>query len=384
MICRTEMIKIPGMFMVGAADRKCGKTEFACSVTEKFSSRDKIVGIKVTTIDKANGECPRGGAGCGVCSSLKGYYDISEETNGQANKDTCRMLASGAKRVFWLRVLKTHLGQGIAAMLDTIGDNVVSVCESNSLRRVVQPGLFVMVNGCGDEKSKASARDVAQYADRIVAFDGNQFGTDLDDIGLSAGAWWHRMKATAIIMAGGGSTRMGQDKSMLPIKGQPMIEHIYNQLRPHFAQVLISGNDVCKYGFLGAEVIVDRTKGRGPLMGIASALKASANDVNFVTACDIPEIDIAFVRAMIRQLRDNDVVVPMTGPSRYEPLFAVYKKGLLATIEDSLAAGKNRIIDALGCCKVKHVDLRGAQWLTNLNSMSDYREFMKKGNYVTV
>jgi molybdopterin-guanine dinucleotide biosynthesis protein A len=378
------MIKIPGMFMVGAADRKCGKTEFACSLIQKFSSRDKIIGIKVTAIDQANGECPRGGSGCGVCSSLKGYHDISEETNRQADKDTCRMLASGARRVFWLRVLKTHLRQGIVAMLDTIGDNVVSVCESNSLRRVVQPGLFVMVKGCGKEKGKASARDVAQYADRTVVFDGNQFSIDLDDIGLSAGAWWYRMKATAIIMAGGGSTRMGQDKSMLPIKGQPMIEHIYDQLRPHFAQILISGNDVGKYGYLGAEVIADRTTGRGPLMGIASALKASANDVNFVTACDIPEIDIAFVRAMIRQLRGNDVVLPTTGPSQYEPLFAVYKKGLLATIEDSLAAGKNRIMDALGCCKVKHVDLRGAQWLTNLNSMSDYREFMKKGNYVTV
>jgi hypothetical protein len=61
MICRTEMIKIPGVFMVGAADRKWGKTESACSVTKQFSSRGgKIVGIKVTTIDKANGECPRG------------------------------------------------------------------------------------------------------------------------------------------------------------------------------------------------------------------------------------------------------------------------------------------------------------------------------------
>ncbi|MHC4474652.1 MAG: molybdenum cofactor guanylyltransferase [Planctomycetota bacterium] len=192
------------------------------------------------------------------------------------------------------------------------------------------------------------------------------------------------MKATAIIMAGGGSTRMGQDKSMLPIRGQPMIARIYDQLRPHFAQILVSANDACKYGFLGAEVILDRTADRGPLMGIASALKASANDVNFVMACDIPEIDIAFVRAMIRQLRDNDVVLPMTGSSRYEPLLAVYKKGLLATIEHSLAAGKNRIMDALRCCKVKHVDLRGAQWLTNLNSMSDYREFLKKGNYVAV
>jgi hypothetical protein len=56
------MIQIPGMFMVGAGDRKCGKTEFACSAIKKYSGRDKTVGIKVTTIDKAYGECPRGGS----------------------------------------------------------------------------------------------------------------------------------------------------------------------------------------------------------------------------------------------------------------------------------------------------------------------------------
>lgn len=76
MICRTEMIRIPGMFMVGAADRKCGKTEFACSVIKKFSGRDKTVGVKVTTMDKANGEYPRGGA---VRVNV-GVAEIEEET----------------------------------------------------------------------------------------------------------------------------------------------------------------------------------------------------------------------------------------------------------------------------------------------------------------
>jgi len=372
--------------MVGAVGRGTGKTKFACSLISKFGSRCNIIGIKVTTIEDANSGCPRGESGCGVCSSLEGHYYITEETDSQADKDTCRMLASGASRVFWLRVLKTHLEEGTAALLDIIGDDAVSVCESNSLRRVVEPGLFVLVKSCDTENYKASAKDVAQYADRIVLFDGNEFDINLDEIELVDGVWVSKMKATAIIMAGGDSARMGQDKSMLLIRDKPMIKHIVDQLRPHFNQILISSSDTSKYSFLGVEIIPDRVADQGPLMGIASALKASANVLNFVIACDIPQVDMALVRMMLRQARGYDAVVPTTGPSQYEPLFAVYKKDILATIEDALSSGQRRIIDALSRCRVKYIDLSktDVQQLRNLNTMNDYREFVRKENDVTI
>jgi hypothetical protein len=66
------------------------------------------------------------------------------------------MLVPGAARVFRLRALKTHLEEGIAALLDTIGDDVVLVCESNSLRRVAEPGVFVSV----EDVVRATARSL--------------------------------------------------------------------------------------------------------------------------------------------------------------------------------------------------------------------------------
>ena len=131
------MIKIPSMIMIGAGDRNAGKTEFVCSLIRKFCSRHNIVGIKVTTIEQANGGCPRGEPDCGVCATLKGSFCIIEETDSQSDKDTCRMLASGAGRVFWLRALKAHLEEGISALQDVIGDDAILICESNSLRQVV-------------------------------------------------------------------------------------------------------------------------------------------------------------------------------------------------------------------------------------------------------
>lgn len=372
--------------MVGAVDRGVGKTKFACSLISRFSSQCSIVGIKVTTVEKADSGCPRGVSGCGVCSSLKGHFYITEETSKLTDKDACRMLAAGASRVFWLRVLKNHLEEGITALLDIIGDDVVSVCESNSLRRVVEPGLFIMVKGCGTKNHKASAKDAIRCADRIIFFDGDEFDIGDDEIELADGRWAVKMEATAIIMAGGDSIRMGEDKSILPIKGQPMIKRIYDQLRPHFNQILISSNDISKYRFLGVEVVPDKVTGQGPLGGIASALAASANELNFVIASDIPQVDTALMRMLLRQSRDFDAVVPRIGRSRYESLFAVYKKGTLAAIEAALLSGNYRIIDALSSCRVKYIDLSkmGAQRLRNLNTMKDYLEFVRSKKGVVV
>ena len=95
--------------MIGSAGANVGKTELACALIKKLGRTTDITGIKVTTIRAKDGECPRGGQGCGVCSSLDEDFDIMEETDSDTEKDTSRLLAAGAKRVFWLRVMKQRL-----------------------------------------------------------------------------------------------------------------------------------------------------------------------------------------------------------------------------------------------------------------------------------
>lgn len=377
------MLKISGMLMVGSAGRNVGKTEFACSLIRKFCSQRDIIGIKVTSIDHNSSRCPRGGEGCGACSLEDAHYVITEETDSRPDKDTCRMLAAGAKKVFWIRALKTHLNEAVTKLMNTIGDDVVSICESNSLRQVVEPGLFIMFKRPG-QIEKTSAHAAVRYADRIVLFDGNKSDIDTDEIELVGDKWAVKLQATAIIMAGGESRRMGTDKSMLPFEGKPIIEHIYNQLMPHFSQILISSSEKAKYDFLDAKVVPDRLPGRGSLMGIASAVRVSDNDLNFVIACDIPQIDFGLVKTMLRQCRKFDAVIPKTIDSWFEPLFAVYSKNVLAAVDDFLATGENKIIDALVTCRVNYIDFGQGLQLRNLNTIDDYDEFIKKGNNANV
>ena len=370
--------------MVGASDRNIGKTEFACSLIRKFGSQHNIIGIKVTTIEQADDGCPRGGRGCGVCATLEGNFCITEETDSQSDKDTCRMLAAGAKRVFWLRALKHHLKEGTNALLAAIGTDAASVCESNSLRLIVEPGLFFMFKAVDSDKCKLSAASVEKYADRVVLFDGNQFNIDINSIKLVDGKWAMKMDATAIIMAGGRSRRMGQDKTILKINGTPVIKYIFDQLRSHFDQILVSSNNIAKHSFSGVKVVPDEVANKGPLMGIASALRVSQNDINFVIACDIPEVDIDLIRRLIKKNRNFDAVLPQTGPSQYEPLFAVYKKSTLAAIDESIISGNYKILDPLKKCKVNYVKLHRAEQIKNLNTMSDYLQFVKEKSGVVV
>ena len=311
------MVKLNGMLMIGSAWPNVGKTELACAVIKKFSRNRDIVGIKVTTIKAKDGQCPRGGQGCGVCASLEGDFSVTQETDSDSEKDTSRLLAAGAADVFWLRVLQTQIQEGITALLDVIGPDAVMVCESNSLRRAVEPGLFLMVKTGSSKTWKSSAKQVRKFADRIVVSDGSGFDFDIDRLKLADGKWslpattkevdkhlGPLAEATAIIMAGGDSRRMGIDKCMLPIKtaqnaeSRPIVEVICEQLRGCFDQILISANEVEKLSFLGFEIVPDKTSGQGPLMGIASALEASANELNFVVACDIqPQAKINMSRS---------------------------------------------------------------------------------------
>jgi len=373
-----DIIKLERMLLIGSTGPNLGKTELACDIIKKISKDKKITGIKVTTIKQKDGQCPRGGQGCGVCTSLEGDFDITQETDSTSGKDTSRLLAAGADKVFWLRVMKTSLKQALAVLLDVVGPDSVLVCESNSLRYVAEPGLFIMVRNPDEKAVKNSAQEVIKLADEIIAPDCRGFGVDLDRIKLVDGKWRIMSDATAIIMAGGRSRRMGVDKSLLPLNKKPMAEAIYEQLHGSFSQILISSNEKEKLAFLGLRVVPDKEIGQGPLMGIASALEVSANELNFVIACDIPYVDLRCVREMLKEADGVDIVVPTVGEEQYEPLFAIYRKSSIKAINEVLSAGQRKISDVFKHCKVKYINLDVTQNLANINTMDEYNEYRKR------
>jgi len=166
---------------------------------------------------------------------------------------------------------------------------------------------------------------------------------------------------------------MGRDKSTLEVDGRTFLERTIEQLRGHFDEILLSAaaDRADRYGALGLPVVLDRLEGCGPLMGIASSLAASCSDVNFVLACDIPDIDMSLVGRMLSEIEGHDAVVPMTGAGKYEPLFAVYRKSILPHMEGLIRSGRYRILNVFSRCKTKYIDIDGNRWLYNINTPAD-------------
>lgn len=185
----------------------------------------------------------------------------------------------------------------------------------------------------------------------------------------------HQM--TAVVLAGGLSSRMGQDKRFMLFDGQVLIQRIVSQLAPFFKEVLIGANDAGNFAALNLRVIPDEKPGQGPLMGLVSCLAASRCDVNFVTACDIPEIDIAFVRALAHETAGFEAVVPLSAEGRSEPLFAVYRKSVVAHGRVCLSQGRHRMTDLLEGIRVRYLSMAAADWYRNLNSREDYDEALR-------
>ncbi len=183
------MIEMPNMITIGAADRNVGKTEFACELIHRYARTETVVGVKITTIKEKDRKCPRGGDGCGVCSSLIGNYIITEERDGPPAKDTVRMLSAGAEKVFWLRVLREHLEEGMKKLLEQIPENTCIICESNSVRTVAKPGLFIVIKEQGSETIKQSCKNVIECADQLITFNSQGWDVSPTQINYKNGQW---------------------------------------------------------------------------------------------------------------------------------------------------------------------------------------------------
>jgi len=369
------MLLRPDTFIIGAAARKTGKTAFACRVIGNLAPRVAVIGIKITPAHEDE-PCPKDGDGGGECREFDGPFRITEAASPSSATDTGRMLQAGASRAFWLQVRREHLREAVETLFAGIPEGACIVAEGNSVRTVLEPGLFVLLREKANPETKPSFREALPQADRVGLFDGREWDFPPEDCRFFDGRWFIRPRASAVILAGGDSRRMGLDKALLPIAGKPLIARIADRLKELFAEVIVGANRIEDYRFLDLEIVPDREPGQGPLMGIASCLERAAEDLAFVTACDVPEIDLSFIHRLIGLARGYDMVLPVTGDRRYEPLFAVYRKTVVPAALDILRQGGRRIIDLLDRVDVRLVEVSGTDLFRNINTLDDYRKYV--------
>ncbi|MDR3335224.1 MAG: hypothetical protein LBT13_10135 [Treponema sp.] len=157
------VFSMESMILIGSGGRNSGKTTLAVELIRRWKDRFPITALKVTTIAHEGGVCHRGGEGCGACT-IGSKYVLEEEPGLSAGKDTVQLLQAGAAQVFWLRSLHAALGEAYTVFREKAPPDTLIICESNSLREVVMPGCFIMLNSGTGDAIKPSAAAVAELA----------------------------------------------------------------------------------------------------------------------------------------------------------------------------------------------------------------------------
>ena len=189
---------------------------------------------------------------------------------------------------------------------------------------------------------------------------------------------------TAIVLAGGRGRRMKADKAGLDVGGKTLLEHVLAQVAPLVDEVLVALSPGQALPFRpkaankgSFRVVRDEVEGLGPLGGILAGLRAARNEACLVVACDIPEIDVALLEALVRTTCGSEITVPVGPSGLYEPLFALYKRTVIPTIEALLASGERSILPLFDRCRTVVVEIGDAGRLRNLNTRADYEEYLR-------
>lgn len=182
------------------------------------------------------------------------------------------------------------------------------------------------------------------------------------------------MTIGAVILAGGQSRRMGQNKAALTYGGQRFLEKIAEELSG-FDEKLLSVADETQRTPPGFTPVRDTVPDGGPMAGLCAALSVCKSEALLAVSCDLPLFSRALGDFLVSELSGWDAVVPLTG-ERTHPLCAVYRKSCAAVLKRRLDGGDRKLRSALFELRTKYVPLTGAFaeiLLENINTPEEYR-----------
>ncbi len=169
---------------------------------------------------------------------------------------------------------------------------------------------------------------------------------------------------SAIILAGGKSTRINTNKSMAQIGNKRMIEHVLGNVSGIVDEVLVVAGDIgqreeISTAICGARLTHDSILGYGPVAGILAGLQGSKGEYVLVVACDMPFVNPDVVDFLFSLADGYDAVVPKWSNGQIEPLHAIYKRNsTIKACESAIQKDDRRIVSPLNVLsKVRYVSI---------------------------
>ena len=166
------------------------------------------------------------------------------------------------------------------------------------------------------------------------------------------------MEVSSIILAGGKSRRLGRDKAIESVGGEPLIARVIARMSRVSDQTVVVVNSQRRASELplpeSAKIAVDRYPQGGALGGIFTGLEAADGQWGIVVACDMPFLNVELFSLLLSVRDEFDAVVPVL-TDRPEPTHAVYSKRCLPYMEQKLKADELKIAGFFDEVRVKFV-----------------------------
>jgi molybdopterin-guanine dinucleotide biosynthesis protein A len=187
----------------------------------------------------------------------------------------------------------------------------------------------------------------------------------------------------AFILAGGASSRMGTDKSQLPLEGQTFTERIAETLLKLTDSVYVVGRQAES----SLPSVADVYPQWGALGGLHAALTACKREWAIVVACDLPFATAELFSFLAEKRVDHDAVVPIQEDGRPQPLAALYRVDPCRQhATELIEAGRRRPLDLLEAVKTRWISFaeirnldQAERFFVNINTPSDYYEATRSG-----
>ena len=190
------------------------------------------------------------------------------------------------------------------------------------------------------------------------------------------------MSVTAIILAGGKSTRMGTDKGLVNYNQKPMIAHIINTLqKTNISDIIIIAHNA-EYEKFGYPVYQDIIKDKGPLGGIYTGLLKSKTSSNLILSCDIPLISHAVLNHLLAVKVSCPIVICKYKEQQHH-LIGLYSSSLLLSLTQHLQQNSLKVRQFIEAHPHKIIDMEKAfinfdeKQVQNINSMQELKQIEK-------
>jgi len=185
------------------------------------------------------------------------------------------------------------------------------------------------------------------------------------------------MSLSGVVIAGGKSSRMGEDKALLPFGSYSTLsEFQYRKLESFFDKVYISTKS-SKFPF-NANLIFDKYTSANPLNAIISALEHTKGDI-FLLSVDIPFISIDTIKKLIQKYNecpDYQVYVAKSN-NGIEPTVAIYRQSILQDAKLIYKEENFKLRSFIKSFKYLEIEISNIDEFLNINTKKEYKKGLK-------